>query len=253
MIMASWSRRRQFSYFLLLVVLVAAGAAGAFFWYRPTPSCADGRQNQGELGVDCGGVCQAVCLHEVLPLKVAWTRIFTVVDGVYEVAALLTNPNPNLLATKVPYVIRLVDENNILITLKRGETFLNPRETFAVFASGFDVGRRKPARAFLEFDPAPNWQRAQDTSPTLVVKKEPFTNEPSPRLAIELSNDSRQTWENVQLSVVLSDRDHNAFAASATVIERLAAGETGKAVFTWPKPFADQPMFIDVYPHLRLD
>ena len=251
--MASWSRRRQFSYFLLLIILVAAVAGGVFVFYRPEPSCGDGRQNQGELGIDCGGACTAVCPNEALPIKVAWTRIFTIADGVYEVGALLTNPNPKLAATKVPYSIRLVDDQNILITIKQGEIFLNPRESFAIFLNGIDVGRRKPARAFIEFTQAPRWERVVEAPPTIIVTKEPFINEPNPKLTVEITNNTRIAWENVQLSVVLSDQDRNAIAASATVVEQVAAGAQQKAVFTWPRPFAEPPQYIDVYPHFRLD
>ena len=66
----------------------------------PTPTCFDGKQNQGELGVDCSGPCQKICLAEALPVRVLWVRPFKVAEGVYSGVAYVSNPNPGFMVKK---------------------------------------------------------------------------------------------------------------------------------------------------------
>ena len=57
----SWAAKKQLTY--LLFALVAVAGLIAAIWLNITaPSCTDGKQNQDEQGIDCGGVCAKECL-----------------------------------------------------------------------------------------------------------------------------------------------------------------------------------------------
>jgi hypothetical protein len=81
--MSSWASRRRRLYF--------EGALGTFtlivvaIWFLnlERPTCFDGRNNQDELGVDCGGSCAIFCPAQVLGPVVRWSRMFEVTTGLY--------------------------------------------------------------------------------------------------------------------------------------------------------------------------
>ncbi len=248
----SWSGRRR-GFLVLIFGLITLGllASGvAYFW--PMPTCADGWKNQGELAVDCGGPCAQVCPFEPRPIVAGWGRVFRVADGWYDLAGLFVNPNPDFGAARVAYRFRLVDANNLLVSLEEGETFLEPGESFVVFKPRAEVGRRVPVRAALELTDQPQWYRARsgvDAKP-LVVRRREFSAAPEPLVRALVENVSEAELLGVQATAVLADAAGNAFAASATVVERLAAGASQEISFTWPSTAVRvAPTVIEVYVH----
>lgn len=253
--MSVWSTRRQLTFFVFIVIFLAAVAAGALIWRWPRPSCQDGIKNQSELGVDCGGPpaggCQAVCPNEARAARVLWARVLPLGTGVYDLAALVENPNSGLALESLPYAFRFTDQNNLFINRVNGTLALAPLEQFVIFASNVDVGRRLPTRAFVDFTGAPIWRRASE-KPFVSVSDSRFTMNPSPLLVAKVKNDSLKDYSGVTVAAVLSDSLRNALAASATLVESLPAGETREISFSWPRPFSTEPVFFDLYPHVAL-
>ena len=238
----------------MLVLVLAAAAAAAFFYYRPAPSCFDGKQNQNETGIDCGGACQAVCRDEILALKPLWTRVLKLGDSFYDSVTLVENPNLNLGIKKLSYVIKFLDSDNRLITERAGQTFVNPNESFAIFENQIEVGERVPARAFFELAPEkPVWQRVSTADrPDLDVEEGVFVNEPTPSLRAKIINRSTRPVAAVDVVAILEDAEKNTIGASATRVDALPPGESRELVFTWPAPFDPPPVFHEFYPHFSL-
>lgn len=263
--MASWSARRQLTYFFIFFALLLAALAFAALRFWPRASCQDGRRNQRELGIDCGGPpvggCPAVCATEALPPRALWARVLPLGTGpprlgeagAYDLVALISNPNPDLVATNLPYEIKFVDQGNNLINSVQDKLSLWPQETFPVFFPDIKVGRRVPARAYLEFTGAPRWARASSSPPTLTITDDNFTALPTPVLKARLTNNSLKLAAQIEVAAILSDAEHNAFAASTTFIPRLAPSETADFSFTWPRPFALPPTFTEFYSHVAIE
>ena len=137
LIMALWATKRKVTYLsiALSVLVILAAVPISLSLYRP-PTCLDGRQNQGEDGVDCGGPCQLLCKSKTLEPIVLWQRFFKVSPGVYNAVAYVQNPNVNSAAYNVPYVFRLYDARNLIIYERKGITAIAPRVTTPVFESG---------------------------------------------------------------------------------------------------------------------
>ena len=238
--------------------MAAPACAAVILW--PRASCQDGRRNQGEFGIDCGGACLTVCASEALPPRALWARVLPIGAGAYDLAALAANPNSDLRATRLPYEIKFVDQSNSLINSVRGELSLWPEENFPIFVSDIRVGKRVPARAYLGFTGAPRWERSSSSSPVLaspatgfVITDDNFTGAPAPILTARLTNNFLNPVSKIDVVVLLSDSEHNVFAASTTFIERLAPGETADISFTWPRPFLSPPSFTDFYPHVAIE
>jgi len=253
----SWSAKRRLI-IILLVLLVAGGVGGAYYYFfvRIPVSCSDNIQNQGELGVDCGGPCAKVCESEALPLSVEWVRPFKISPGKYDAAALVVNRNTNFGILKFNYKLTLYDNNNVHVAERSGSIFLNPNEKALVFESGLDTGQRDAVRAFIEYDKAEvsaNWVRTGDLSgkPKLSVAMEKVTEGATPTVSADIINDNPVDVGNINVSVVVYDADDNAMAVSTTFIDVLPRNQTQSVVFTWPAPFNSKSKRVDIFPRVN--
>ncbi len=249
--MSRWSRNRQFTYLGGLILLVILLAGYLFYTYKPIATCSDGRQNGDETGVDCGGSCQQICLNQAAALKVLWVRVLPVSRGVYAAAALVENPNAQAGLRKLSYTFRLVDEKNILVNIRSGETFVNPGEKFLIFEGGINVGEGKPMRAFLELG-ALNWEKATKASPLLTVDNKSFVNGEPARLTANITNRSITDLRLVSVPALLSDESGNAIAAGFTYLEQLPRDGAQAVFYSWPTSISTIPSFIDLYPRVSV-
>ena len=249
--MISWAARKQLTYFFVLILI--ALAIGFYVFIKVTsPTCFDGKQNQNEDGVDCGGSCSEKCLGIIKDLVVVWSRPISVEDGVYDAVALVDNPNIFLGVYSVNYTFRVYDENNVLIAISPGQTFIAPGERFALFASKIDVGHTVPARAFLEFDKNINWQKIETGNAKILVTNKEFTNGEYPHMNIVIGNKSLSPAKNISAVAVLYDRDKNIIGASSTSLDSILGENSISVVFTWPKPFKEEPDSTEVFLRTRI-
>ncbi len=250
--MSVWSTRRQLAFVAFFVVLLALGVAGLLYFNQEVPTCTDGLTNQSELGVDCGGPCIRICPVETNELVILWTRIFKVREGVYDVAALVENPNP-FGVVSADYKIRVYDADNLPVKDIEGSTYLNPHERFLVFEPNVDVGFRTPTRAFLTFDNDLDWRRLGPArKPDLRVGSYVITNTPILSLKSSVNNMSIFNVENVEVVAILSDGQANATHVSRTFIDSLNEDATKEIVFTWPNVKDDKVVGVLILPRVDL-
>lgn len=246
----SWALRRQLKIFILIAVFAFAVVGWVIYGLKPAPSCTDGKLNQNEERVDCGGECEA-CIGNPENLIVYWTRTFELTSGKYEAAALIENPNFRVGSRSLSYKIKLF-ENNILVAQKNGETFLNPDEKLLIFESDIDVENKKPNRAEIEFIQIP-WKVFTGEKPNILVSSKVFerTVAGNGRVKIVLRNQTLFAIENIFVSVVLLDSGENAIGVSSTKVDMIRSEGSREVFFTWPHPFDPAPAGMDVY--LRTD
>jgi hypothetical protein len=82
-----------------------------YLFIRVPPTCTDGKQNQDEMGIDCGGICTNQC-EPPLNAKDIVTRevAFVPADrGSYDVLARIYNPNDIAGASQFSYKLALRD------------------------------------------------------------------------------------------------------------------------------------------------
>lgn len=235
----NWAAKRQLFY-LLMLVLVIAGIGGLFVIKATAPTCTDGKQNQDEEGIDCGGSCFKMCLGDIKDLVSVWARPLRVNDGSYDVVAMIENRNLSLVAKSAKYQFKLYDKNNVLVAVRSGQTFVPPGQKFAIFESNIDTGRRVPAKTFLEFEENISWEVNRDDKISIVVTNKEYDDEQFPRLSAVLSNKSIQDAKGVWATAILYNFDGNVIAASATKVDIIEAGEDENVYFTWPDYFEDE-------------
>lgn len=248
----SWARRRQIMYLTVIFGIIALITGSIYLIKKPVPSCSDGKMNQDELGVDCGGSCTKACSSQLVPLTIWWSRVFPVNKGIYDVAFLVENQNIRFGVQKIGYTIVVFDKFNVKIAEREGETFFNSREKFVIYEPNIDTKEQIADRAFLAFGDKAVWQKIKVTPPTISIGTKNYSNAPQPRLQTSVTNNSLDTLRGTKFVAVLSDQDGNALAASQTVVDVLSGNESRELNFTWPTPFSEGVAIIDIYPKLNL-
>lgn len=240
-----WTIKRQLTFFAVFLFAVFI-IATIIFIKATAPTCDDGKQNQNEQGVDCGGACQP-CLGEIKNLIIVWSKVFKLKNGKFDVAALIDNPNLSAGVSSLKYKFKLYDEKNILIAIKEGEMFVNPDEKQLIFETNIDVGQRVPYKAFLELSENIDWKRIEKEKAALVVSKKDFFNDSIPRLSAIIENKSSFGIKDISSFAVLYDGDKNAVAVSSSKIDYIAGNSFQEMTFTWPEPFTEEPAGSDVF------
>ena len=247
--MASWSSKRKFAYtsvFTIIAVVIFVAVFLLIFYDKPT--CFDGTQNQDESGVDCGGVCEKVCSFQAVKPNIIWSRSFKVSDGIYNAIAYIENPNIKAEALAVPYVFKIFDERNILISEKKGQIDIPANKTFPIFESFIETGNRVPKFTFFEFLKDPSWLSITQETPPNPLKTISYnlTSSPSPKLEAIIENSSLEAIYDVAVVAILYDENDNAFASSQTFLDKIDRESRQTAVFTWPENFPSSPAKVEI-------
>ncbi len=246
--MFSWRAQRKLLYILAVAFfgLCAAVIAGFFLWYE-APNCSDGRKNQDELGIDCGGSCARICTSEVPDIRIDWVRFFKVKNGVFSAAAHAENPNAELSATG-EYHFRLYNSAGVVIKEVAGRTYIPPGQTFGIFEGGINVGNQVPARVEFQWDKDPIWERYDGGPKTVYIKEvvRSFDGEGLPRVQAEIYNNNLRPVQNIVGFAAVYGPDGLAVAASRTVVDSIEGGGKGMLVFSWPMKFTNYAGRVEV-------
>lgn len=257
--MVSWRERQQLKYFSLLfgLALIVIGAGVFFFLNRPG-TCFDGKQTNGELGIDCGGSCARLCLFEVSEVITHWARSFPSREGTYDAVAFLENPNVGAGVKEFRYVFKLYDARNVLTGEREGKTFLNPKERFAVYESGIAVGAgaHSPQRTFFEIPEELSWESISPPQEIEFVARDTLYEEASgggaPRVVTTLVNRALVKVNDLEVVALLVDDEENLIDAAKTEISRLAPNETKLLTFLLSPLLREAPKRIDIFPRRNM-
>ncbi|MES2203508.1 MAG: hypothetical protein V4474_04265 [Patescibacteria group bacterium] len=227
----TWSARRQLLYYAVGLVICAVLLIVFYNLFLTTsPTCFDGKQNQNERGVDCGGVCSLVCTQDTHNLVVLWSRSFLVAPGYYTAAAYVHNDNVTAGARAVQYSFQLFDDKNSLVIERDGQMDVPPTQAITVVEPSINVGNRTVSRALFSFITTPVWHAA--AIPMLRVSNQDLAQDGS-RLSATVSNDTVSNLRKVVVTAVLYDSAGVAKAASKSTVD-IAPKSSQSVQFTWP-------------------
>ena len=254
--------RRRILYTLGLTLFFGTliGVPLAYKYFTIPPTCNDGIVNQGETAPDRGGPCPLVDVRRLSPSSVLWARAFRMrlpvsdaahPGGTYTAIAYVQNPNDDAGVAKARYIFRLYDEQNILVAEREGKTFIMPGGITPIIEANIDTGNRIATHTLFQFTDRLTWERFDDVSHNISVTNRTVRDvATTPRIEAEALNTSVTTKTDLQFAAAVFDTAGNAFAASATQLDRLEAGARAPIVFTWPSSFAVQIGRVDIIPLL---
>lgn len=251
----SWSSKRKNKYIFSFIFLLIISVGIFFFFVFYTPAtCTDGKLNQKEEGVDCGGPCDLICSFRTIDPIIKWSRAVETTNGVFGVVAMVENPNTYAEAYDVPYVFKLYDEKGILINERSGEAFIPNNLIFPVFEGNLKVGNRIPTRATFEFKQQPKWLEIKNISDSINISNIRYlVKNNSPRVSAIIENKLVKDIKKLELIVLLYDIDNNLINSSRTTLDVLKKDSSENVIFTWNKIFEKEVTKIDIVPISKLN
>lgn len=234
--MASWSTRRKslFGYGFVLVVLLAVGIP-LFKIFYVAPTCFDGKQNQNENGVDCGGKCARVCASAFLSPSVKWSQLDAIGNGIYNLGAYIENPNLDGAATNVTYLFNLYDKDAHLIGMRRGTAYLPAHKNTLIFEPGIQTGKSIPGPITFEFTQPIQWEKTSFQNDGVIVSNKEFISEKDgSTLTATIKNTTFTDYPAFYIFAILYDSNGNQVGFSRTKTDGLRRGQSAAIQFTWP-------------------
>lgn len=253
----NWSAKRKISVLALLglIIVVVGGSIVYFGFIRKPATCSDNKQNQDERGVDCGGVCERMCMADSRSLVRLWARAFPIAPGVYNAVAYVENQNVRAGSRMVKYEFRVYDDQNVLAAEPIvGETFLGPNERTAIFEPSIVTGNRKVGSVFFKLLSDPMWERTDErfSSPQLVTSQIQLLDVKTlPKLRAIIQNPTLNSVVQIEVVAVLYDSVGNAVSASRTYVPSLAPGQQSDIAFTWQAPFTSDVVRVELTPRIN--
>lgn len=250
----TWASRRQFLIISGIVAVFAAIIfATAIAVFYKTPTCTDGKQNDDETGIDCGGSCTYLCRVDVEMPLVRFVRSFSPQPGRYDVIAYVDNRNTSAGAKDVHATVELYDENRFLLGTKDATLDLPPGATVPVYLPEAYRGDKRVAQAFLSFD-EPSLRFFEPKKPHIVptVTNVEMLNADTPRIRATLVNPTAFPLYNIRPIATVFDSDGNAIAASQTILPQLGGQAETNVLFSWTAAFPSVPARVEVLPLIPL-
>jgi hypothetical protein len=240
-----------------MIAVIIFAIAGYFFYetfIKTTPTCTDGKQDQNELGVDCGGVCANLCPFQVKSIVPLWSRVVEITPGVYSAVAYVENQNVTAGVAQINYEFRVYDSDNLLAADPiDGTTFIGPNDKTAIFETPIQTGNRIPTNVFFSFTSSPVFTT---TDPKYQVPQLSSANTKltsvttAPKLSADIVNNTLFNYSNIPVVALLYDANDNLISASQTQIDSIPQQSTQTVYFTWPSPFSEPVARIEIIPRL---
>ncbi len=241
--------------YLLIIFLIGISL---FLHFKPNPSCSDGKQNQGEKGIDCGGPCPPCAgIGELKELKILSTDLAHDINNKYDLAIKIENPNQETGAEKISFDVKILGENNTqLAKTKISGKFILPGEAKYIFLTGLELPSQ-PVKAQTQVADIQWNENIKLDDPRLVVLNKHYQKESggSPYFAKAtgtLINRSNADFNVVKVKVLLHDTEGKLLAINHQLINTLRSGEKRDFIILFPHSFSGAVSSLEVFPETNI-
>lgn len=235
-------------YLLILFVI----SAGLYFVAKPKPTCFDGKQNQNEEAVDCGGVCMAACVERIVGNDLLVREIIFIPadQGRYDIVAKIFNPNNDIGAASFQYSLLLQDASGKELGRVTNSNFILPQETKTLLAFNLEPSE-VPAKAVIELSDF-KWTRLREyrAKPELNIYDRRYVGQPDPSVfgavTATLVNESLYDFRRIKIKVVLRDASGRPLAVNQSEMQTVTVGREQDIRMVFPQAFAGTVTQIDI-------
>ncbi|HRY52650.1 MAG TPA: hypothetical protein P5089_02240 [Candidatus Portnoybacteria bacterium] len=237
-----YRRKKQTIIASILGLVFISLLSGAYFkWFYVGATCFDGKQNQNEEGLDCGGPCAMSCeLLTVKPLQVEWSKAIFLKDGLYDLAAKINNINPNYGLGRFDYTFKLYDKAGQLLMEKKGSSFSLPNQKKYIVETNI-ASVVAPAKVELIVQPSEktDWQKLTNdfATPDIFVQDKQFKyleNKAGESQASGIiKNNSVFDLDKIIVSVVLFNESKEVIGVNKTEVYTVPAGQERYFSVSW--------------------
>jgi hypothetical protein len=208
-----------------------------FFWFKPAPTCFDNKQNQGELGVDCGGPCPPCEIKTLSPLESLWVKYFPNEDQTIIVAE-IRNVNQNWGADYFNYTIDIYEEAMIKIKSLTKNSFIYSGDIKYIFEP-IETNLRNIKDVKISFSNI-NWKPAKEFSKPIIqtreIKTESATQDgKNVTISGMVTNNNAFGLSKIRIIGFLFNKNDIQISASKTELENIRAFEEKPFKINFPK------------------
>ena len=222
-----------------------------FVFFKAPATCSDGKQNQNEQGVDCGGHCAAVCQEVIVGQDFEQREVAFVPggDGRYDVLAKIYNGNEIIGATSFRYTFELHSATGDVLATRSGVNSMLPRETKSIIEVNLETDDVPVAASFVVSDVV--WTRQESYGrPAIGIYQQRYSLLSNGTVYGEASgltvNESSDDFRFVIVRVILRDRAGTPLAFNQTRQNNIRAGESRSFQLIWPLPFPGEVEKMDM-------
>lgn len=239
---------------LAIIYVVLFGLIGWYLYYliSPDPTCTDGKKNQSEKGVDCGGPCKP-CQNAQAAKDIEVVEK-TFVDGgggTYDVLLKVSNPNYILGSDTISYTITLKDSAGAEVGKKTGTSYILPADSRYIIEMGIvpDVSGVSVASVDVSFDKI-TWKELPNMSkPQLNIYNRRFGEAPMGAGNIAeavVRNESPYDLNTVQIAIIIRDEYGKVVGLNTSLKQSLRAREEQSFRVTWPYQFKGNARKLEI-------
>ena len=241
----------------MLFIVIAPIVVVVFFVAKglvPVATCFDNKQNQNEIGLDCGGLCSSCELKYPKAITVFSTRAVPVSENFYDLAAEIENPNEFLSSINVEYEFKLYDRFG-LVTTRTGKTFLYAQERTLIIEPGIASSRTADHAEFRIT--RVDWQEKHDLAPTIIAERREYSvvqsnNQKQGVLDIMLMNKSPYDFVNVEVQIAVLDKEKNLLGVNKILVDNFLSQSRQSVKSIWPHEFAGEIGVINVQTRVNI-
>lgn len=236
-------------YLVIFVVIIASG----YFILKPKPTCFDRIQNQGELGVDCGGPCPPCRLNIPQP-TIENQQLITEGNGIYEFVAKIKNQSDIYGNPKIDYQINLYNSANQIVKTINQSTFILPGQEKYVIRPAIRINASADIiDAEMKIKKVARWKNMPESVyPDLFVKDKKIKILAQPDKYAEVSgtivNRADVGFQKVMISIILIGEENKITRVNQTEIKTLTPGQERFFSVFWSKPFISQKFNLIIEP-----
>ena len=234
------------------VVIFALLSAGIYYSFIKAPeTCFDGKQNQNEQGVDCGGACGA-CREVVIgqDLEIKEAAFVSGGNGRFDVVAKIYNPNDEAGASSFRYTFELKDASGKVMATRSGESYILPQENKYVMELNLETAT-EPNSVEIKTENI-RWEHfsGYQEKPAVNVYQRRY-NQISSGVGFSeayglLSNESLYDFRSIVVKVILRDNNGKPLAFNQTEMRTVVSHENRDFRLVWPTAFPGTVERIDM-------
>jgi hypothetical protein len=255
-------QRRNKQAFIIFVYLLLFGGfcTGVFFFFLyQTPTCLDGKRNQDETGIDCGGACGQYCIADLASQPLVITDVEALAYGATSSDAIgnITNKNTKAALRSGTYTFRASDQSGAVVAEATGKFSLLPGESRTVAELGLAVPQNQITKIELVITDE-DWVAFTDFTepPNILVVNQQFSLLAGQAGYAEarglLQNSSPYDIRTLGIVVVVRDDTGKALSVNKTTMNTLQSGERRDFRLVWPQSFSGTPANTDMQVHFDM-
>lgn len=222
--------------YLLVFALIIFGVY--YIWFKPAASCSDGRRNQGETGIDCGGPCPSCEIAKLKPLGANWAKFLPADENKISLLAEIANPNLNFGSRSFSYQFKVFGPFGALLKTVPGQSFIYPGEQKYLMEAALKINPSDVYRVELILaSEGLIWQSKEELVKPHLSDRSIKTETANQTVKVNglVKNEEPLSVSRVKIFALLFDSQNKVLNASYTAVTNLQGLEEQPFTINFPK------------------